>query len=1221
MDVRIIHNGSNITKQVVSYETNHKLCNSTGQLTLTVEPTTASAMNTWDTVNVYESYHRGEYFISSIQDNIPDGKAIITCQDASKKLVDTFIEESYTFEDTLEYTGTWINKFLHDAGVTGNAGTGQLMSNYSELGLKSVMAQVTELLQMSGWYMYFSDSNTAVIGKISKDFSNYDFLFDETELLNVVISKNDKMLRNRAVVMGGYDPFLGTTVIADGRTHTPWNYDHGDLRTAVVSNSNIPNMKSAKKIATDMINEFAHLTVEKHLVVAGLHNVRIGDVVAVNSKAYRGAGIVTTVGTSVSREGAVTNIILDERCPRLFAFFDFGDYVYIGTDGDGVWRKHIFYTHTWEDFSSGLIDKHITDLHIANGVMTCVTSNGDVYKRFPDSSSWSKIVLPSMETWLESESGGWGSGYIPGSEIKARASVVDRQTGKIYIACDTNYNDNEPFYEDNFKPWPSGESPSDGIYEFNGISPEDGDRAWVYTEGGDSTPMVYRDSYDLRAWDMETSSNGIKFASLTTLMKNDYDFGFYNSRGGFYDSQHTESFDSMPTTVSGSPSHINMNTYGFLSAYDEIDKDGNLGSGTCALYSNVNYISAHKVYSYSGSEYNSIVGVVTTLNLTFSNSYEVIATSQKVTGYDDHYNIYTVELPIHDGSSNKDTIKIRRYTIDIGAGTASTGSIVMSHVSNKVGGFAFVGRIAVVEGEIAVLYYDVDESGGDDIVVYSLDGDHCTTDCSEIRTKTDWLGNVTEYYCWNMNGDTARLGIMTYDTRTGYQYITEKALSFGDNFIDSTFGQNGSKIEGIFAYTSMDEYSIDLDDSFDQNDVYNVTIGGISINLLIMDRHGGEKVKEYSSFTKNYPYNWMSPYYALTVVQPSKDTFSVSIVNEDADEEAIYVYGTGSSVFHDEIKSTVISAYNLQNFECITQVNDHGVKTQNMYYPNTLVTSGKIVFNGEYDFVDFLNANDINEDGFFTNSTYVIAKDTNGTYGVGKLSGISYSISDFVPFPDTFDPPHWHWVGGKLVGNFVIVSVINPEDFTWITHSFYFYNGKMGRPSVVMGVDGDRNLLEVHQSNVPSRLDVSLYSPLYVVDRDAMSQSAYYIYNGGDVVGYHNWSYSGIAPYADLIDDFRYMPYAATSGELSELVAMYSVEGNAYYADMLTFSEVSGIILYSGIQMLETTNYMPPDQTIFASVSGGAGFYQKDVNSSVFESRTDALPSSPITIIRVDDRL
>lgn len=509
MNIQVKHDGDDISQYVISYERDHKICTAIGTLTLIVSDNIATTFNPWDEIDIFEEGDfKVRYYVSTIDWSIPNSTITLDCQDESKRLVDYFIPDQYTVEYPT-YTRFWIEKFLDEVGTSYSFQTssqGNLLSNFTSMGLMSAYEQIIVLLQLSGWYMFFDGNGVAQIGTLNTDLTDYAENLQKHDILDINVKKDDRMLRNRALVWGNYNPISLARVFADVQVHTPWNYDHQDVRTMVIANSNIPNNSSAFNIANLLVKEFARITVEKHLTATGARDLQLGDVVKVNTTVYTGSGLITTFGVSMGKDGLVTNLILDERCPRLFGYFNFGDYVYVGTYGDGVWRKHLKFVHNWENFSSGLDDLRVTDLHINNGIFTSVTASGGMFYKVFDDVPWSQVPHPeSLESSELSELGEGGSGLvlIPFSGVHARASMVDKNLNRIIYGLDTYSGENLGDYYLTF----SGMmlAASGGVVGSGMVTDA---RGWVlaYTPGAGTYityPISVSGEYNIRVLDIE----------------------------------------------------------------------------------------------------------------------------------------------------------------------------------------------------------------------------------------------------------------------------------------------------------------------------------------------------------------------------------------------------------------------------------------------------------------------------------------------------------------------------------------------------------------------------------------------------------------------------------------------------------------------------------------------------------------------------------------------
>ena len=399
----IKHDGTDISSETISYDREHQICNGIGTLELFVPLNISRTFKPWDVIEIWENGNKkAKFFIDSVSKNAREGNIKISATDGSKKLSDYFITDSYTI-DYLSYGRTWIEKFLDEAGIsyTFTVGdNGSVLSNNTALGFDSAFNTITTLLQQSGWYMYFDGSGTAIIGNLNKDVSNPDHTISAADFSVLERELDDDRLRNRAVVWGNSNPTYGE-VFVDISVPTPWNYDSDDKRAVVLSNSSIYNNTQALALAQKLLNEFTQIKDEKNIIVVNDYNLKIGEILKVNSKYWAGRGLITGITASMSADGLVYQVNINKKCPRLFTFFSTlpptisGFYTYIGTLADGIWRKHTR-SSVWGDDSYGLEDLKINDLFIRNGVFATVADDGYLYSKTSEFGGWNKYEHPPL---------------------------------------------------------------------------------------------------------------------------------------------------------------------------------------------------------------------------------------------------------------------------------------------------------------------------------------------------------------------------------------------------------------------------------------------------------------------------------------------------------------------------------------------------------------------------------------------------------------------------------------------------------------------------------------------------------------------------------------------------------------------------------------------------------------------------------------------------------
>lgn len=404
--IQVVYDGSNETDSVLSYSRNQQICTGIGKLNIQFSKSLGQNPQPWDKIVLYEQGEKkGTYYVETHTYIAHEGMWDIEAVDSSKKIQDYFVFRTWS----LSYTSTaryWITKILKEAKVKysfSTSSTGAPVGINTSIGLDTAYNIIQQLLQQSGWYIYFTANGKAIIGDLNRNIENYQHSINDSDIINIEINKDDRRLRNRAVVWGNADPMFGGQIFKDISVQTPWNYDSRDKRAVVLSNSMIRDDATATELARGLLDEFAHILHTKNIRIGTENSIELGDSVLVNSKYFNGIGLVTTMNSEFSGQGGlVTNVILSEKCPRLFAYFNYWEFpgvpiwVYVGTTKDGVWRR-LSDSDTWEDNSSGFVDDlHIKDMHIKNGVFSAITKQGSLYTRTVSSNYWNKYEHPDL---------------------------------------------------------------------------------------------------------------------------------------------------------------------------------------------------------------------------------------------------------------------------------------------------------------------------------------------------------------------------------------------------------------------------------------------------------------------------------------------------------------------------------------------------------------------------------------------------------------------------------------------------------------------------------------------------------------------------------------------------------------------------------------------------------------------------------------------------------
>jgi hypothetical protein len=1277
MNVRVEHKGSNITDHVIRYDRESKICTGIGLLELEVDYTYSTGFNPWDVIEIYEGNNlAGTYYVSSESNAQPSASRTINAQDASKRLSDYFIPDSYLI-DYPSYSRYWVDLFLTEAGVSHTFLTdepGQLLSNNTSLGLTSAYENVMQLLQMSGWYITFDPSGNARIGKANVDGGHYTDSYGVHDILEIKVDKHDRMYRNRVVVWGNGDPATNRWVFADVTKHTKWDYDLKDKRTVLISNSNIPSVKDAFVLANMAITEFAKLSVEKHLTVTGYRAIGIGEVVRLNTKIFSGKGVITTLGSSMSRTGLVTNITLDERCPRLFGFYSLGGFVYVGTFGSGVWRRHIqpsgwvasgvsgivqsgfasgiFDFSGWHDYSSGLKDMNVTDLHVNAGLLACVTSSGQIYYSYeenatssgsPDYAVWSGIVLSGLDVTY--------SGAVVDSKtysgIIGRACIIDRDYNLLRYAVDTrsgiNYGDylmeTDPL-KDIYNPLFWYTNPSGNII---GLTINSGlitsgmpqNRSWIldvnpYSGGMDAYPIFV-------ASGIPTPSG---FPDVLHTTSGTYNFAVYD-----IENDGTHDYVEAKTYVSG------WMADGLPTSYYNPNR----------LYA-VNSVNSQLSFNYGGDvkktmptsiPYSGYPDPVLQTPYYFSSTDSIYHFDGGFALYEDSPTIGIVQMSFSSGFSATDNRRLviykfdyerdlpfpYRYTYLTSYGYDKTVPLACTRPNLNV--FRFYFRYTTdfrVGKHLIIIDYDIKENVWSERIIYDCLQDN--SDSIEAKLSCVTLGTTLYTVKCRQNEDNYSFFLDTYktDLDTGVEeykrvLTTTKIGSYPDvgaiSYINPTalVGINGTEpyIHCTYSYTRVD----DVDSlytkvmKYSQDGFYS---GGVE-----------EVSYDFSAARGNYPFQGNNRVEVdgenLIQLNQYSPSFNYSIYGV-RDGIVIVIDSVVDFMYGTKVNSGFTGGYYFGVDESHTLVGSR--ITGFDIYDNFGNKEEDIPNPSGYELYSYAGRDYFNKEMIFVARNTILS-----SYEFVTLGSTGYNVTRRQNWGGSSNPT-------MVVGNFHISS----KNLGATTNSISWYRPIIpGYYPMYLLLQRDGWDFNVVKSGIyRDRLDISNYSPMVTMDRRVSSAETYFISQDNSVlkttyVGISGYKLDGVSSSGSIFtlgvlsEDFRYTDFDNTSesGTSRNILVLYS--GGVGSLDAYGSGGLVGIEdNFSGYATrLETTNYALPGQYIFVAVSGmntnsGWGFYQKnpatlsgvlplDTFSGSFVDYSSGYPQARTTIIRIDDQL
>jgi len=1184
--VSITINGKNASPYTVSYEREDKICSGKGFFHLVLSLDCYSFFSNSDIQpgTIVLLYENGEvvkrYYINIVSKNLPTNYVEITAQDGSKWLDDYFIYSNYTIENP-NSTKSWMIKFLVEVGLSytfTDTGYGNLLPNDTKLGMMTAYDQMMYLLQLSAWYMYFDSNNTCIIGKLRKDLSNYSAAFDKTDIITIQTHLDDKSLRNRAVVWGKGDSSTGAWVFADISKQTAWNYDANDKRAIVFSSANIPNYGTAYSIAYKFLDEYARLTFTKELTVHGARDISIGDVIFVNSDIFSGTGLVTTVGTEMSSMGLITKIILDERCPRLLGYYGFTDYVYVGLDNNGVWRKHIEDIHVWEDFSTGLTDLCVTDLYKNNGILSCVTSDGSLFRRSDYANSWTKVDISSLPITTSGEEINITEG------LKARATTQDRFKNTIYAVVDNRDSDNRRDY---------GVTLS-GLTDM--ISNYENEYCWVV----DVNPYngLITDSSQILV-------TGLSASGLDHVAGYDIDNSGYNN----YISAFVVGSGGMgyhPVTFSGGQGEFGISdsqlwTEDCVTAVFDLSEEQNV-PGTTGIVDNVVAVCSFDNYDDRGIVYADRAGGSTLYLRCLRISLDRASWASITTVNLGNIGIYGIKKLSRDvfrvfGISGGTTLKL--YDVDF---SDTSYSEIASLAYAAQGGGTRLHTTISVESRSGDYHYGLQVEGN-------------TTNSTLYGIKADYINGTISYTSLLYDGGS-----------TDWQMTCDIALAGTDNFWHN--GESGCNIKITMAkgwYHRHWEFS-SWRYYVERMDVTLLTVFGENFSII-------EETESNASL--NYGIGLKVPARDNVVVAVMESTYQSLLKNSYYNRccGTANIAGTATVVRKDSAYPYAIDESGT-NPPFLSAAERSQLETG-----NELVTYGYCMDGSDHVLVDLTDYSiEIILDvpaGYtldqvaskldtVTGSIYVWARRTSDThYGllVFDQSGV------FIKFIAVSEYGVLGNHGVYLTQNFIIV--ITNIFMNYMTYKiFYMVNdsdpvvqGGFNFYCILKEEDDNYDLIRSSFYNF-FRLDLSDSNPLATVVSgewemgfiETFPENSLYLSNNMNTV---------------QVNDFRYA--SVISGIVSGQKFLYT-KGNELYSlditnlDLIDFSNpVLEYNIEDGILgKLEISNHQPEHQYIFMSteLNGISSFLQSDTTTSgEFMEYIVGLPEDLINIIRVDDRL
>jgi hypothetical protein len=975
--------------------------------------------------------------------------------------------------------------------------------------------------------------------------------------------------------------------------------------------------------------------------VEDARDIQVGDSVYIKNKLFTGKGLVTTFGTSMSCNGLISNITLDERCPRLFGFYNPGGYVYVGTYGSGVWRKHIMnfsgaviasgeavpsgfasgiVPSGWEDYSSGIQDLRVTDLHVNAGVLASVTATGQLYYALEDETLFSGVVVGTI--WSGIVLSGFQVTYSGTmidstvySGLMGRACIIDRDTNYLRYAVDNRSGENlgdflmetEGVYGSGFtffyaqmsgifasgipdnKSWVLDVNPFDG--GVSGVYP-----VWISgiaaASGVTTISGIGEGTYNISVYDIENDGTHDYIEAMTVLsgyLPGDFYNSEYGVEAGTPYSLGLDDRYNVFIPYSGIPFPVEQTfTYEFLgSVYNSFatwDYTGTDGDAYLA-YPNTNGINPWSL-------------IVVKLELS-SDKLSVVR--------EDFYQ--TTDVPAPTGGTQLAVLRSSTNDYDFffreGAiikkcsFRLSNNSVTTTTLCTWPGS---VNAKILVRKNIVNILDTILVTNGFKTYLYKID---LLTGSSTMSVVASQIG--TGYgdgeHIYNSNGssllpfgyDTGVAVSISYVKRTyhlvGAEYLMEHQLYriFGidGGIIRNSFVYDWSAVYGWYSDVGYESLT-GSEGAFDSNHVY------YSFVYLYTGTPG------YLQVNSNWWDSSTGPTWEYDRIYTLNADVGFGIARLSSDETFVKISLANGGILQNIPDPP---GYYLWTFDGIDTY------SKDLYFK--AATDPRPINNVEIKKLISLDS-----------STFAITKISScASSGQGELMfGNFRQTARAILGGNNI----WFAIPKPMPGYFPMYMVLQRDGWDYHVVKSGFYQ---------------------------DRLDISNYSPLVTMGRQIDSLETYFISSDNTVLQTTQTSISGynlgstgmsgqLLALKTEADDFRYSDFEDNleSGTSRKLLVAYS--GNLGATDIYEASAFSGVVLSpSGyINRVEASNYYLPDQYVFVSVSGYTGesgewgFYQKnpstisgvpigDTFSGMFIDCSSGYPQARTTIIRLDDRL
>lgn len=419
IDADIIINDLNITRFVISYTRNQNLCNvvHNGEITCDIDLKHFLIRNALEPILPYQDIEIWESgtrvltgFITTIDlKRSPIPSMSIGFSDTYKKARDYFIDEPdlVTAVDTLPNS---IRNLLGLAGLemelVSSSLNAILIPSGENLSFISVSSAVEQLCAYGNAVIYAGGGGKI---KLQKGPKSSDLSFTTSSgigdgnVFSAVYDESDENSRD-IIKVWGQKPYWKHLTSGE----SPYIVSEQSInlglpvhKTMLYSSSIIQTQQEADRLSSEIAREVGKINDVYQIECQGNPEISVSKSASLNiqleSLRVTGTAKITSVKTSVSQNGYIMNVTLNEFCPKFAGWaLETPPYaVYAGTNKYGVYKSFDRGTN-WIAYNEGLpiYIQNVRKIAADETDQVMAIVNGALYKRTP-STVWTAVTLPT----------------------------------------------------------------------------------------------------------------------------------------------------------------------------------------------------------------------------------------------------------------------------------------------------------------------------------------------------------------------------------------------------------------------------------------------------------------------------------------------------------------------------------------------------------------------------------------------------------------------------------------------------------------------------------------------------------------------------------------------------------------------------------------------------------------------------------------------------------